>query len=66
MDERIEYLMSQIRGYQLLLNESDYKAIKRSEGLIPEEEYAETKAMRQEYRNKINELEEEIASLTNE
>ena len=66
MDERIEYLMSQIRGYQLLLNESDYKAIKHSEGLIPEDEYAETKAMRQEYRNKINELEEEIASLTNE
>ena len=66
MNEKIEYLMSQIRGYQLLLNDSDYKAIKHSEGLISEEEYAETKAMRQQYRDEINKLEEEIASLTNE
>ena len=65
-DIRIENIMNDIKVNQLLLNQTDYKAIKHSEGLISEEEYAETKAMRQQYRDKINRLEEEIASLTNE
>lgn len=39
------------------LNETDYIAIKYAEGLISVEDYAETKAQRQEWRDKINELE---------
>ena len=39
------------------LSLTDYKAIKYAEGLITEEEYAPIKAQRQEWRNRINELE---------
>jgi methylmalonyl-CoA mutase cobalamin-binding subunit len=40
------------------LRESDYKAIKFAEGWITAEDYAETKAQRQAWRERINELEE--------
>lgn len=39
------------------LAETDYKAIKYAEGLIGEAEYAEIKSIRQQWRDKINELE---------
>ena len=39
-----------------LLEGSDYKAIKYAEGLISEEEYAETKAQRQAWREELNSL----------
>ena len=39
------------------LAQTDYKAIKYAEGWITEEEYAETKAQRQAWRDRINELE---------
>lgn len=39
------------------LSETDYKAIKYAEGVITAEEYAETKAQRQAWRDRINELE---------
>ena len=42
------------------LADTDYKAIKYAEGLISAEEYAETKAQRQEWRNEINILEESL------
>ncbi|MGL5513617.1 MAG: hypothetical protein ACRDBM_10350 [Sporomusa sp.] len=45
---------------QLLIN-TDYQAIKASEGMISEAEYAETKAQRQAWRDEINALEAEIA-----
>lgn len=37
---------------------TDYQAIKYAEGVLSEEEYAEMKAQRQAWRNRINELEE--------
>ena len=40
------------------LRESDYKAIKYAEGWIAAEDYAPIKAQRQEWRERINELEE--------
>lgn len=43
-----------LKGY---LSQTDYKAIKYAEGWITEEEYAETKAQRQAWRDRINELE---------
>ena len=39
---------------------SDYKAIKHSEGLISEEDYAPIKAERQAIRDQINELEAQL------
>lgn len=39
------------------LRESDYKAIKFAEGWISAEDYAPIKAQRQEWRERINELE---------
>ena len=42
-----------LKGY---LAATDYKAIKYAEGWITEEEYAETKAQRQVWRDRINEL----------
>lgn len=43
------------------LKETDYKAIKYSEGWLTDEEYAETKAERQRIREEINRLEQEIS-----
>ena len=42
------------------LQETDYKAIKYSEGELSAEEYAETKAQRRAWREEINKLEEEL------
>lgn len=42
------------------LKETDYKAIKYSEGQISEEEYVSVKEQRQNWRDEINEREEEI------
>lgn len=39
------------------LAETDYKAIKYAEGIISEDEYAETKAQRQAWRDEINGIE---------
>ena len=39
------------------LFDTDYKAIKYSEGWLTDEEYAEVKAQREEWRKRINELE---------
>lgn len=40
------------------LTDTDYKAIKYAEGAMSAEEYAPTKALRQEWRDRINALEE--------
>lgn len=42
------------------LTQTDYKAIKYSEGLLTDKEYAEVKAQRQEWRDEINKLEEKL------
>lgn len=51
---------------KVLLEESDYKAIKYAEGLISEEDYTIIKAKRQSYREEINQLEAEIAELSSQ
>ena len=50
---------AQINELKEKLRETDYQAIKYAEGLISEEDYAPTKKQRQEWRDKINELESE-------
>lgn len=63
MQERILAIESEIAGYKQILAQTDYKAIKYAEGQISVEEYAPIKVSRQELRDRINELEEERASL---
>ena len=50
----------QIYDLKQKLTQTDYKAIKYSEGWLTDEEYAEVKVQRQEWRKKINELEEKL------
>ena len=47
----------QIAELKRRLGETDYQAIKFAEGVLSEEEYAETKAMRKSWRESINALE---------
>jgi len=46
-----------IKVLKRFLSETDYKAIKYAEGQMSEQEYAETKAQRQTWREEINTLE---------
>ena len=57
--ERIAEIDAEITELKGYLTRTDYKAIKFSEGWITEEEYEETKAQRQAWRDRINELEGE-------
>lgn len=52
-----------IRELKSLLNETDYLALKFADGVFTEEEYAPIRSLRQSYRDEINVLETEIASL---
>ena len=60
---KIENIMNDINIYQQLLSNTDYKALKHSEGVISEEEYADIKQKRIEWRLKINELQDELVIL---
>lgn len=50
----------QIYDLKQKLTQTDYKAIKYSEGLLTDKEYAEVKAQRQAWRDEINRLEEKL------
>ena len=54
--EQAKATESRIAELKQLLADTDYKAIKYAEGLISEEEYAETKEQRQAWRDEINNL----------
>lgn len=56
-----EEIQGEINAYKQLLSNTDYQAIKHSEGEISDEDYAEMKELRAGYRETINELEEELA-----
>ena len=62
--ERREPSEAEIAALKQLLNQTDYKALKHADGAIAEEDYAQIKAQRQGYRDRINELEEHIAEVT--
>lgn len=63
-NKRIEDIQGEINAMKQLLNNTDYKALKYAEGEISAEDYAETKAKRQHWRDRINELEEELEQLS--
>ena len=64
-DERIEFITGEINAYKQLLINTDYKALKHADGVLSDEEYAETLELRKSYREKINMYEEELQKLLN-
>ena len=50
----------EIQELKAKLGSTDYKLFKYLEGELSEEEYQETKSKRQEWRTRINQLEEEL------
>ena len=64
MDNRAMEIQSEIAGLKQILAATDYKALKHADGALSDEDYAETKVQRQELRDKINELEAELAEVT--
>lgn len=55
-----EQIEAEIRGLQQLLTATDYKALKHADGVISDEEYEETRQIRIDYRQQINDLEAEL------
>lgn len=51
----------EINVYKTLLSQTDYQAIKYSEGAMSKEEYEPIKIQRQSWRDKINELEAQLS-----
>ena len=56
-NDDIQAINREISELKKKLFDTDYKAIKYAEGLLTDEEYAEAKAQREEWRKRINELE---------
>ena len=56
-NDDIQDINREINELKKRLFDTDYKAIKYSEGWLTDEEYAEVKAQREEWRKRINELE---------
>lgn len=48
----------EVQSLKQMLADTDYQAIKYAEGWLTETEYAEVKAQRQAWRERINELED--------
>lgn len=59
-NDDIQTINNEIRELKKQLVDTDYKAIKYSEGLLTDKEYAEVKAQRQAWRDEINRLEEKL------
>lgn len=62
-NEAVAAIDAEIAALKQLLTATDYKALKYADGALTEEEYSEVKTQRQGWRDKINELEAQIASL---
>lgn len=63
LKDRKQELLTQIASIRQLLEQSDYKQSKWLDGALSEEEYAPIRTQRQEWRDEINRLEQELASL---
>lgn len=64
--DEIVSINKQIQELKQKLSDTDYKAIKYSEGWITEKDYAEVKQQREDWRSAINKLEEELEGILNE
>ena len=56
-NDDIQVINKEINELKKKLSDTDYKAIKYSEGWLTDKEYAEVKAQREEWRKRINKLE---------
>ena len=56
-NDDIQDINREINELKKKLFDTDYKAIKYAEGWLTDEEYAEAKAQREEWRKRINKLE---------
>ena len=56
----IQAINREISELKRKLSDTDYKAIKYSEGWLTDKEYAEVKTQREEWRSAINKLEERL------
>lgn len=54
------HIQNEICILKFKLSNTDYKVIKHYEGFITDKEYEPIKKQRQEWRNKINSLEEQL------
>ena len=64
MERTREVIESEINGYKILLEQTDYKALKHADGVMPDEEWEPVKEQREELRAKINACEAELAEAT--
>lgn len=65
-NEQLMEVQSEIRAYENLLNQTDYKALKHADGVISDADYKAIAAQRQEWRDKINELQAQEQALSDE
>lgn len=61
----INEIQGEINAFKQLLTNSDYQAIKHSEGEMTDKEYAPILANRKKWRQRINELEEQLRKEVN-
>lgn len=62
--DEVDRMDGEIRAYEQLLAQSDYQALKHADGALSDEEYAETRAQRAQWRQAINDLQaKELALL---
>lgn len=66
MNTRITEIQSDIAGLKQLLAATDYQALKHADGALSDEEYEPIRLERQELRDKINVLENELEKSSNE
>lgn len=64
--ERIDTINAEITALKSLLTDTDYKALKHADGVMSAEEYEPIRQQREEWRDKINALETELAAVTQE
>lgn len=64
--ERIDAINAEITALKSLLTDTDYKALKHADGVMSAEEYEPIRQQREEWRDKINALEMELAAATQE
>ena len=55
---------AEINALEILLAQTDYMSLKHSEGAMTDEDFAEIKELRQSWRVRINELQQELSITT--
>lgn len=64
--DRYSEIQGEINALKQLLSNSDYQALKHSEGEMPEEEFAPVRERRKAWRVRINGLEKQLEEMAHE